>query len=138
MPLRHGHARRGGISRTYAAWRGMIQRCENAKNPDFAQYGGRGIQVSLVWHQFDQFLADMGDAPAGRTLERRDNGWGYCKANCYWATRAEQAANTRRNRLITKDGLTLHVAGWARRLGISPKTLLARLNRLGEENFWTL
>jgi hypothetical protein len=80
-------------SRTYHSWSNMIQRCRNRSNPNFSRYGENGIDVDPRWLEFGSFFADMGECPPGKTLDRVDNKRGYCKENCRWATRAEQAAN---------------------------------------------
>lgn len=87
-----------GRTRTpeYRAWAAMIQRCENPKAANFAAYGGRGIAVCDRWKDFQNFLADMGERPAPElSIERKDNDRGYEPDNCKWATRSEQAHNTR-------------------------------------------
>lgn len=83
---------------TYKSWRAMLTRCENENHVAFHRYGGRGIAVCPEWHDFRSFLHDMGQRPAGRTLDRIDNDAGYHAANCKWSTPAEQA----RNRSSTK------------------------------------
>lgn len=94
--VKHGHARVGVKSATYITWGGMIQRCFNPKAPTWEYYGGRGITVCARWRSFENFLADMGERPQGRTLDRLDNDGNYEPGNCQWATRSEQLLNRRR------------------------------------------
>src|ERR1035437_9344207 len=42
--LRHGHARRGLVSREYNSYRSAIDRCTDPTATSWAQYGGRGIK----------------------------------------------------------------------------------------------
>ncbi len=71
----------------------MMKRCESPNHPTFAGYGARGIRVCERWHTFDNFLADMGVRPDGKTLDRIDGSKGYSPDNCRWATAREQLAN---------------------------------------------
>lgn len=114
-------------SKTYSVWNEMRARCRNPKHARYADYGGRGITVCERWEDFRNFLADMGEAPPGLTLDRRDNDKGYSKANCRWAPAAIQNRNTRKNRMITYDGETLCASVWARRVGVGVSTLCYRL-----------
>jgi hypothetical protein len=106
----------------------MLQRCTNPKNPSFERYGGRGITVCERWRDFAAFQADMGEPPAGLTLDRKDNDLGYQPENCRWATDAEQTRNTRRNRRLTLDGRTQCMSDWARELGIRQQLISRRLS----------
>lgn len=116
-------------SRTWVIWNLMRQRCTNPKNDSFKNYGARGIAVCERWSDFSAFLADMGEAPAGRTIERIRNNEGCAPENCRWVTRAEQALNTRRNRLITLAGRTQPLSLWCQELQIPYWTAHARLRR---------
>lgn len=121
-----------GASKTveYSAWAQMLDRCHNPRYKKYADYGGRGIKVCARWRaSFENFLEDMGPRPVGKTLDRKDNDKGYSPGNCRRATREEQQNNTRTNRRLTWEGLTLTVAEWARRQGINVETLRARLKQ---------
>ena len=81
-------------TRTYKSWQSMKDRCLNPKATRYPQYGAKGITVCKNWRDsFEQFLADMGERPAGRTLDRIDNAKGYEPSNCRWATYFEQTHN---------------------------------------------
>jgi hypothetical protein len=95
----HGHSANGKRSGTYVSWQGMQARCFNGNTPGYANYGGRGITVCDRWRNFPEFLADMGERPAGTAIERIDNDGNYEPGNCRWAPREEQQQNTRRTRL---------------------------------------
>lgn len=122
-------SRKHGLSgtRIYKIWAAMHDRCSNPNSPVYYRYGARGITVDPRWDSFEQFYADMGDRPPGRSLDRRDNDAGYSPENCRWATQAEQNRNTVRNRYLTHQGETMTVAEWGRRTGINPGTLHGRL-----------
>ena len=88
----------------HRAWSDMRQRCLNPKNRRYASYGGRGITICPSWSRFSQFLADMGPRPAGKSLDREDNGGPYSRKNCRWATPRQQI-NNQRNRKDNKTGV---------------------------------
>lgn len=117
-------------------WRKMLIRCKNNKDPAYKDYGGRGIIVE--WENFFEFKKDMYElylehiekfGKYNTTLDRIDNNGNYSKNNCRWATRKEQANNRRSNVLITYEGITLNIKQWAKKMGISHKTLYTELYR---------
>lgn len=75
----------------------MRSRCSDQFNPMFHLYGARGISVCARWDKFENFLADMGVRPKGKSIDRINNARGYHKSNCRWATPKEQARNRRTN-----------------------------------------
>ena len=87
----------GCFKSTYTSWKKMIERCRNKNHPQYKDYGGRGITVCQRWlKSFCAFLADMRKRPDGKTIDRIDNDKGYCKENCRWATKKQQAATRRK------------------------------------------
>lgn len=125
----HGHKPLDGPSRTYAAWVGMRQRCNNPSRADLKNYGGRGIYHCPRWINFEVFLADMGECPAGLTLDREDTQGHYYPSNCRWVTRAVQNLNKRNCVRYEHDGKSQTLAEWARETGIGRVTLLKRIQR---------
>lgn len=90
-------------SETYSTWVGMKTRCNNPKSSNFKYYGGRGITYDPRWESFENFLEDMGERPEGMTLDRIDVNGNYCKDNCRWATKQEQARNSRERKRYMSD-----------------------------------
>jgi len=127
----HGHTQGKVASPTYTSWMSMLARCRNPRNAAYADYGGRGIQVCIRWHDFELFLADMGERPDGMTLDRRDNDLGYYKSNCRWATVKVQQNNRRVCHYVTIDGDTKTVTQWSELSGVQRETIYARL-RVGK------
>lgn len=127
---KHGHSSiNKGITPTYYSWTGMIARCTSPNHRAYSRYGGRGIQVCERWLTFENFLADMGERPPDRTIDRIANNGNYEPGNCRWATNREQWNNKRCSRLITINGETMNLAEWARHLNIPVKRIRTRLER---------
>lgn len=85
----------------YRSWQAMLTRCYNQANKNYVRYGGRGISVCDRWRSgdgirsgFQCFLDDMGERPAGMSLDRYpDKDGNYEPSNCRWATQSEQCLN---------------------------------------------
>lgn len=129
--LRSDNLRKHGMSgtRTYRIWFAMVRRCHVPKAANFHNYGGRGISVCEEWHTIDGFVASMGNAPGGMSIERIDNNRGYSPDNCRWASGDEQALNKRTNLVLTHNGKSQPLAQWARELNIGATTIHNRLVR---------
>lgn len=88
----------GKLTRMYRKWTSMHARCYRTSHPAYPWYGGRGVTVCPEWHGragFDRFCHDMGEAPAGLTLDRINGKRGYEPDNCQWSTWKQQAGNRR-------------------------------------------
>jgi hypothetical protein len=89
----------------------MKARCNNPNNISYKNYGGRGISHDLKWSRFEKFYDDMilkyrfaekfyrkeitrKNNPL--TLERKDVNGDYCKSNCCFIPKSDQAGNTRK------------------------------------------
>ena len=125
--LKHGCSVRGHMTPEYHAWANMHTRCSNSKTREFKRYGGRGIRVCLRWNDFRNFLADMGQRPAGKTIDRIDNSKGYEPENCRWATPKEQARNTRQNVTFEFNESRRCLAEWSELFNIRYATLRWRV-----------
>jgi hypothetical protein len=109
----------------------MLRRLRNKKDPNFSNYGGRGLKIYKKWVDYKTFRDDVtkliGPRKSGMTLERINNNRGYFPKNIRWATQKEQLRNKRTNHLITFRRRTLCLTDWALEIGMSPLTLGGRL-----------
>lgn len=112
-------------TRTYRIWRLMISRCSHDRCAD---YKARGITVCQRWRRFENFHADMGDAPAGLSIGRIDNDGPYHPSNCRWETASQQARNKRDTRYVTLAGVRMCAADAAQISNINYGTFITRLN----------
>jgi hypothetical protein len=119
----------------YQTWLDMLNRCYNKSNHSYSDYGGRGISVCPRWQQsFKKFLKDMGPKPSNsHSLDRRDNMEGYDPGNCRWATRQEQARNTRNNVYMLDDShqKVILIREYAESHGVDPDLFYNRFRSKG-------
>lgn len=116
LRIKHGMAKKRVAE--YNIWLQMKGRCTNPNNPEYRNYGGRGIKVCSQWlTSFKTFLDDVGFRPAKHlTLDRKNNDGHYEPDNIRWATKSQQNFNRRKPRLLCR---------------YSDKELLAEVQRRG-------
>lgn len=124
MNYKHGKSK----TPLYAVWNTMRSRCSNPNAVGWKDYGARGITVCDRWmNSFEAFMADMGERPPGASLERVDNSKGYCPENVVWATKEQQDANKRSNRIVRYAGEDVPLFVVAKKSGVPFSRLFARL-----------
>lgn len=125
------HTKHGSShTREYHIWENMKSRCLNPTVAEYKYYGQRGITLCPRWMSFENFIEDMGRAPSSlHTIDRINNDGHYEAANCRWATRKEQANNTRRNRFLTIDGVSKTLSEWAELSNTNQVLISQRLSR---------
>lgn len=109
-------------TRLYRVWCDMRRRCNNAKTPEYKNYGARGIAVCSEWNRNFQTFNDWAvkngyDETAARgdcTIDRIDVNGDYCPENCRFVNLMVQGSNKRNNRRITHNGITMTQSEWAR------------------------
>jgi hypothetical protein len=121
-------------TRLYHCWENIMSRCGIWKcscNKTKGNYIGRGISVCKEWKNYIDFRnwALANGYQKNLTIDRIDNEGNYEPTNCRWATRKEQARNTRFNKLETYNNETHCIAEWAEILNINVNTLRKRLFR---------
>lgn len=97
--MKHGYLRNGTKHRLYVIWTNMKRRCKSETNPDYKNYGGRGISVCDEWENnfssFAEWALNNGYSDQ-LTIDRIDNDGDYSPQNCRWTTMLIQRHNQRR------------------------------------------
>ena len=127
------HGKSATIKKLYYVWVAMRQRCNNPRNKDYPNYGGRGISVCSLWDNYNHFYnwaLDNGYVE-GLTIERVDVNLGYSPLNCVWLANEKQALNTRKIRKYEYKGEEYTIRELAELAGINFYTMKGRLNNYG-------
>lgn len=80
----------------YSSWDCAHQRSTNPNNPEYENYGGRGIDWDSDFDSFSSFIGHVGKMPESGgpySLGRIDNDLGYVRGNVRWETYSQQAKN---------------------------------------------
>ena len=133
----------------YDVYRGMIQRCYNENNPNYPDYGGRGITICQEWlSNFTSFrdwaiengwVYEKQESGYNKwSIDRINNDKGYFPDNCRWTTIDVQNHNQRPRgkRTIKKtqieiNGIIKSKKDWCAEYGISPEAVRYRMRTLG-------
>ena len=108
----HGHRANKRHGLTYRAWQAMKDSCSNPASPKFDAVGARGIAVCPAWlSDYERFLCDMGERPAGTALERVDAAGDFAPGNCAWATTPSRSARACRGWEKRRAGDSTGAAG---------------------------
>jgi len=135
----HGRSILGGWNGPeHRAWIAMVKRCTKPNDAAYEHYGGRGIAVCARWlESYEAFWDDMGRRPSpDHSLDRIDVNGNYEPSNCRWATRRQQAQNTRRTVWANVNGELVCLKEACRRVGVPYKTALWRRHRGWAPDRW--
>lgn len=114
----------------YQVWSDMKQRCNNAGNDAYKNYGGRGISVCEEWNgDFEAFYewAMINNYRKGMELDRANNDDGYSPNNCRFVDRKTNARNRRSNVNVTYNNKEMTLAEVVEITGIKYGTLWNRI-----------
>lgn len=119
----------GWNSPTWISWSDMRYRCNHPSAHNYKYYGAKGIRVCDRWSKpiigFENFVKDMGERPAGCTLDRINSDGDYCPENCRWATAKEQAKDW--EKIIEFNGEKHNEKDWSILLfGKNRETIVSR------------
>lgn len=120
----------------YRAWNGMRDRCLNKNNPNYGNYGGRGIAFCKAWESPVAFAAwaRANGFQKGLFLDRKNVDGNYSPRNCQWIPRSESNDNKTTTIRVQYRGKKTTLAKAARLAGVNLHTAYWRL-RQGNDPF---
>lgn len=139
--LTSGHTKSCGCShikhgkcnaRLYNIYDNIKQRCYTKTNPNYKNYGGRGIKVCDEWvNDFQAFYnwAMNNGYNDNLTIDRIDVNGNYEPNNCRWVDRKQQSRNRRSNHNYTIYGITHCLMDWCEIYNVNYGTVQSRLDR---------
>ena len=119
-------------TRIYGIWANMKNRCNLPTEPNYKNYGGRGISVCEEWNQnFAAFYdwAIQNGYTDELTIDRIDVNGNYEPSNCRWVNMRVQQNNRRNNTHLEFNGDVHTIAEWSRIVNINVETIISRLSR---------
>lgn len=122
----HGRSR----TRLYRIWTHVLSRCRNPNEPEYHNYGGRGISIFPDWEwSFESFAAYVGEPPSKlHSIDRYPNYNGnYEPGNVRWATAEQQCRNRRGLILVQYQDRQMCLAEASEITGVPYGTIYSRL-----------
>lgn len=119
-------------TKLYQVWRNMKYRCNNAKAPNYKNYGGRGIAVCDEWsNDFSKFKewSVKNGYQEGLTLDRINNNGNYESDNCRWVDVQTQNNNKRKTLIVVIDGKEVSLKEYSVMVDIPYSTLKYRYHK---------
>ena len=123
--LRHRGARTRFWS-TFCSYRSMWDRCYRPKVHGYKFYGGKGIKVCDRWHNWRNFIQDMGERPKDHCIGRKNHDLDYTPDNCFWEHWDQVRKTERKKRIIFSDGRNVNEV--VKATGLSRTCILKRFH----------
>ena len=101
----------------YQRWVAIRSRCQNPLNPQYKNYGGRGITLSGEFQDYATFVDYIRQLPnfdLNNSLDRINNDKGYERNNIKFSTQLEQSNNQQRTIFLTFNGRRMSAKDFAR------------------------
>lgn len=109
----------------YNAWRRLRRVCRNPKDPGFAEYGGRGVQVCAAWSAYPAFVRDVGRRPSEHHVFRLKAGFSEFRPGaCGWVLASPGVSKNKS--VLVIDGETKSRTEWLVHFGVSAETFYHR------------
>jgi hypothetical protein len=111
----------------------MKIRCYDRNEPNYPNYGGRGIKVCDEWFNKENGFINFynwaieNEYRGDLSIDRIDVNGNYEPSNCRWATRKVQGNNKRNNRVIEINGEEKTITEWADEYKLNPSTFIHRI-----------